>query len=66
MELRRLPVDDLPIDLARTLRSLLLAFGPASGAVSNSNEPAVGPSVAVGPVTGGPAPVALRRYPLAL
>ncbi|KAJ4452726.1 hypothetical protein PAPYR_13037 [Paratrimastix pyriformis] len=53
MELRRLPVDDLPIDLARTLRSLLLAFGPASGAVSeHSNEPAP--------------PVALRRYPLAL
>ncbi|KAJ4452950.1 hypothetical protein PAPYR_12727 [Paratrimastix pyriformis] len=55
MELRRLPVDDLPIDLARTLRSLLLAFGPASGAVSN--EPAVGPSVGgSAPVTGGPAP----------
>ncbi|KAJ4459256.1 hypothetical protein PAPYR_4791 [Paratrimastix pyriformis] len=50
MELRRLPVDDLPIDLARTLRSLLLAFGPASGAVSNEPAP----------------PVALRRYPLAL
>ncbi|KAJ4453487.1 hypothetical protein PAPYR_12041 [Paratrimastix pyriformis] len=58
MELRRLPVDDLPIDLARTLRSLLLAFGPASGAVSeHSNEPAVGPSVGgSAPVTGGPAP----------
>ncbi|KAJ4454031.1 hypothetical protein PAPYR_11371 [Paratrimastix pyriformis] len=63
MELRRLPVDDLPIDLARTLRSLLLASGLR--AEPSPMRPAVGPSVGgSAPVTGGPAPVALRRYRL--